>query len=235
MSTIVDGIQALHCRREFRQGLLAGYVDLCKVFDSVNWDALWRILDLCGVPPKLINLVSELYSGTENAVRCGDTISDLFLVVTGVRQVCVLAPTLYRFPGSKLRSRLSITDLMLLSCLYPFAVRMLRSQRDSHTLAVIFTSLLAVSQRSIDVWIGPVESSIHCILGCGAVSTNAGRKKVRVFKSLVLPVLLYGCETWTLNWYLRQRLTASAPGLFGESLAIAGQTFCPNERLLKDT
>ena len=55
----------------------------------MNLDALWRILGLRGVPPKLINLISELYSGIESAVRCGDTISDLFPVVTGVRQgVC---------------------------------------------------------------------------------------------------------------------------------------------------
>ena len=75
--------------------LLAAYVDLCKVFDSVNQDALWRILGLRGVPPKLIDLMSELYSGTENAVRCGGSISDLFSVVTGVCQGYVLAPTLF--------------------------------------------------------------------------------------------------------------------------------------------
>ena len=39
--------------------------------------------------------MSELYSGTENAVRCGGAISDLFPVVTGVCQGCVLAPTLF--------------------------------------------------------------------------------------------------------------------------------------------
>ena len=61
----------------------------------MNQDALWRILGLRGVPPKLINLMSELYSGTESAVRCGDTLSDLFPVVTGVLQGCVLAPTLF--------------------------------------------------------------------------------------------------------------------------------------------
>ena len=77
---------------EFRQGLLAAYVDLYKAFDSVNLDALWKILGLHRVPPKLIDLMSELHSGTESAVRCGDTISDLFPVVTGVRQGCVLAP-----------------------------------------------------------------------------------------------------------------------------------------------
>ena len=61
----------------------------------MNRDALWRILGLRGVPPKLIHLMSELYSGTESVVRCGDTISDLFPVVTGVSQGCVLAPTLF--------------------------------------------------------------------------------------------------------------------------------------------
>ena len=75
--------------------LLAAYVDLCKAFAFVNRDALLRILDLRWVPPKLINLMSELYSGTESAVRCGNTISDLFPVVTGVYQGCVLALTLF--------------------------------------------------------------------------------------------------------------------------------------------
>ena len=44
------------CKREFRQVLLAAYIDLCKAFDSVNRVALWRILGLRGVPPKLIDL-----------------------------------------------------------------------------------------------------------------------------------------------------------------------------------
>ena len=61
----------------------------------MSQDALRRILGLCGVPAKLNNLISERYSGTESAVRCGDTISDLFPVITGVRQGCVLAPTLF--------------------------------------------------------------------------------------------------------------------------------------------
>ena len=44
-------------------------------------------------------------------------------------------------------------------------------------LAVIFMSLLAVSQRSIDVWVGSGESWIHWIMGCGAAGSCArGRK-----------------------------------------------------------
>ena len=47
------------------------------------------------MPPKLIDLMSELYSATESAVRCGRIISDLFPVVTGVCQGCVLTPTIF--------------------------------------------------------------------------------------------------------------------------------------------
>ena len=97
--SMIDRILALQVltehRREFRQGLLAANVGLCKLFDSVNQDALWRILGLRGVPTKLIDLMSELYSCTESAVRCGGAISDIFPVVTGVSQGYVLAPTLF--------------------------------------------------------------------------------------------------------------------------------------------
>ena len=83
----------------------------------------------------------------------------------------------YGFPGSKLRSRLSMTSWMLLSCLFLFVVRMLRSLRDSLPLAVIFMCLLALSQRSTDVWVWPGESWIHWIMGCGAAGTCAGGRK----------------------------------------------------------
>ena len=54
---------------------------------------------------------------------------------------------------------------------------MLMSRRDSLILAVIFKSLLAVSQRSIDVWVGSGESWIHWIMGCGTAGTCAGGRK----------------------------------------------------------
>ena len=80
--------------------LLAAYDELRKAFDSVNWDALWRILGLRGVPPKLIDLISELYSGTESGERYGGSISDLFPVVTGVKSgVCIGPHTLQHLYG----------------------------------------------------------------------------------------------------------------------------------------
>ena len=58
-------------RHEFRQGILATYVDLKKVFDSVYREALWNLLHLRGIPTGVIRLVTGLYSGTESGVNCG--------------------------------------------------------------------------------------------------------------------------------------------------------------------
>ena len=74
---------------------MAAHVDFRKAFDSVNQDALWRILALRGIPPKLVNPISGLYSGTESAVRCDGTISYYLIFNTAVRQGCVLAPTFF--------------------------------------------------------------------------------------------------------------------------------------------
>ena len=133
----------------------------------------------------------------------------------------------YWFPGSKLRSRPSMTSWMLLSCLYLFRVRMLRSWRDSLTLAVIFMSLLAVSQRSIDVWVRPGESWIHWIMGRGTVGTCARWRK----SESSCNCCLHSCsmdvrrELWPGIW--DGDLIPLVPGHFGGSLVIASRTLCP--------
>ena len=98
---------------------------------------------------------------------------------------------------------------------------------DSLTSAVIFMSLLAVSQRSTDVWVEPGESWIHWIMGCGAAGTCVGGQKSESSG----PWCLQSCSMdvrlglWPRIW--DGHLIPLGPGLFGESLAIAGRTLCP--------
>ncbi|KAG0714867.1 Retrovirus-related Pol polyprotein from type-1 retrotransposable element R2 [Chionoecetes opilio] len=75
--------------------MLAAYVDLKKAFDSVHRESLWDLLRLRGIPARTIGLITGLYSGTESAVKCGAGVSSFFPVNTGVRQGCVLAPSLF--------------------------------------------------------------------------------------------------------------------------------------------
>ena len=58
-------------RREFRQGMLAVYVDLKNAFDSVHRETLWDLLRLRRTAARIIGLLTGLYSGTVSAVKCG--------------------------------------------------------------------------------------------------------------------------------------------------------------------
>ena len=81
--------------REQNQSLYALFVDFTKAFDSVNRAALWTVLGKFGCPRKFVNIIKSLHAGMRAQVRtCGTTSSD-FEVDTGVKQGCVLAPTLF--------------------------------------------------------------------------------------------------------------------------------------------
>ncbi|KAG0713167.1 CCR4-NOT transcription complex subunit 11 [Chionoecetes opilio] len=79
----------------FDRGCLQPMLDLKKAFDSVHRESLWDLLRLRGIPARTIGLITGLYSGTESAVKCGAGVSSFFPVNTGVRQGCVLAPSLF--------------------------------------------------------------------------------------------------------------------------------------------
>ncbi|KAI8482291.1 hypothetical protein Bbelb_399820 [Branchiostoma belcheri] len=82
-------------RREYRKPLYAAYVDLKQAFDSVDRQCLWKVLRILGVPSKLLDLLSLLYSDTTSCVRVNGQTSDPFTINSGVRQGCVLAPTIF--------------------------------------------------------------------------------------------------------------------------------------------
>ena len=76
---------------------------------------------------------------------------------------------------TKIQALNDILDAAILSV--PVCGEDVEVRRDSLTLAVIFLSLLAVSQRSTDVWVGPGESWIHWIMGCGTAGNCVGGRK----------------------------------------------------------
>ena len=79
---------------------------------------------------------------------------------------------------------------------------------------------------------GVMDSLDHGVWCCRYL---CGRTKVRVFRSLVLPVLLSGCETWTLTKDLRPKLNSFGTRSLQRILGYHWPDFVSIERLLRET
>ena len=81
--------------REQRRHLYLCFVDLEKAFDSVPREALWVIMEKLGCTSKFVRLVRLLHDDMKCCVAVGGEQSGFFSVTCGVKQGCVLAPTLF--------------------------------------------------------------------------------------------------------------------------------------------
>ena len=75
--------------------LYAVFIDFSKAFDTVSREGLWQVLRKFGCPEKFIKLTAALHNGMQAHVLYGNAQSKDFAVSTGVKQGCVLAPTLF--------------------------------------------------------------------------------------------------------------------------------------------
>ena len=78
---------------------------------------------------------------------------------------------------------------------------------------------------------GVMDSIDKSIWRCRYLSR---RTKLRIFKSLVLPVLLYGCETWTLNSDLERRVDAFGSKCLRRIMGYRWFDRVTNQRLLRE-
>ena len=86
--------------------------------------------------------------------------------------------------------------------------------------------------RRLGLAYGVMESLNQGVWRCRYLSR---RTKIRVFNVLVLPVLLYGAETWTLTVDMRRRLNSFVTKSLRRILGYRWDDFVSNERLLEDT
>ena len=81
--------------REQNMGLYATFIDLTKAFDTVSRTGLWLILERLGCPPKFQQMVIKLHENQRGQVRLNGDLSEPFPISNGVKQGCVMAPTLF--------------------------------------------------------------------------------------------------------------------------------------------
>lgn len=71
------------------------FIDYEKAFDNVKWKILWERLRKLGTPVHLIELIKSLYDNNSAQVRMKGELTDTFKTAKGVRQGCILSPTLF--------------------------------------------------------------------------------------------------------------------------------------------
>tara|TARA_B110001454_G_scaffold15635_1_gene14033 strand:+ start:278 stop:3463 length:3186 start_codon:yes stop_codon:yes gene_type:complete len=81
--------------QEQNRELFSTYVDLTKAFDTVSRDGLWKIMAKFGIPDKFIAIIRSFHEGMQASVSVEGEASNSFQVSNGVKQGCVLAPTLF--------------------------------------------------------------------------------------------------------------------------------------------
>nr|KAG5697245.1 hypothetical protein BaRGS_028981 [Batillaria attramentaria] len=80
---------------EWNSPLYINFIDYEKAFDSVDREALWKLLRHYGVPGKIISLIQCTYKDMSCRIAHAGQLSESFEVKTGVRQGCLLSPFLF--------------------------------------------------------------------------------------------------------------------------------------------
>ena len=71
------------------------FTDFKKAFDRVWLAALWATMKKYNISTNLIRVFKNLYDKDTSAVLFNDIVADRFRTTAGVRQGCILSPTLF--------------------------------------------------------------------------------------------------------------------------------------------
>nr|VZI42248.1 unnamed protein product [Spirometra erinaceieuropaei] len=80
-----------------RTHLYSTFVDPTKAFDTLNHKGLWKIMQKFGCPERSPQMVRQLHDGVTARVTDNGPVSEAFAVTNGMKQRCVLVPTLFSF------------------------------------------------------------------------------------------------------------------------------------------
>ena len=82
-------------KQEFQKNIDFCFIDCAKVFDCVDHNKLWQILQEMGTPDQLTCFLRNLCAGQGATVRTGHGTMNWFQIRRGVRQGCTLSPGLF--------------------------------------------------------------------------------------------------------------------------------------------
>ena len=81
---------------EWQSPLYSVFVDFLKAFDSIDRKkTIWKLMQHYGFRPKFITIIQQLNENVTCQVILEGKLTEPFYVQTGVRQGCLLSPTIF--------------------------------------------------------------------------------------------------------------------------------------------
>ena len=251
--------QIMEKARERHLKLHWNFVDFKAAFDTIWRDALWKCLNAIGVDKAMVGLIQSMYEQTECSITVNGNITNWFKVDTGVRQGCLLSPSLFNLflefvleDTRGMGGGVEMGDVLINNIRYADDTTLM--DMDFEKLQEITTQL----EKSCSKWgmkINPLKCKVmssdkrditinnnvidkvdeFVFLGSSvpSVETDVKRRtrlaawafgklqntiwnnqdisrslKIRIYKALILPIAIYGAESWALKQADRSRLEA---------------------------
>ena len=86
---------ALEEHDRIQQNLYHVFIDFKKAFDRVRHAALWATVRKYNISANLVRTIEQLYDKATSAVQMNGSIGEWFRTTVGVRQGCLLSPSLF--------------------------------------------------------------------------------------------------------------------------------------------
>nr|VZI14293.1 unnamed protein product [Spirometra erinaceieuropaei] len=288
--------------QEMRTHLYSTFVDLTKAFDTVNREGLWKIMQKFGCPERFTQMVRQLHDGMMARVTDNGAVSKAFAVSNGVKQGCVLAPTLFSLmfstmlmdayrderPGIRIayrtdghlnqrrmhfQSRVSTTTVHELLFADDCALNTTSEEEKQQSMDLFFTAghqhaedgapnappQISVNGTQLQVvenfpYLGSTLSRNTQIddevanriskasQAFGHLQSTVWNRhglqqstKLKMYKAVILPTLLYGAETWTVYTKQARRLDLFNPSCLRRILRLDWQDRIPDTDVLERT
>ena len=89
-----------------RKELYFGFLDIEKAYDSINRRKLTALLQHIGICEKIINIIKSMYTNNKMKFKLGNVETEWIENNTGVRQGCIMSPTLFNLYIEELSVRI---------------------------------------------------------------------------------------------------------------------------------
>ena len=93
-----------------RKNIYFSFFDYAKVFDYVDHNKLWKILQAMGIPDHLTCLLRNLYVDQKATDRTGHGTTNWFQVGKGICQGCMLSPCLFNLYAEYIKQNASLDE-----------------------------------------------------------------------------------------------------------------------------